>query len=85
MVSFQKKVLLEEGQYLQIGFKRKHSISRCTFIVNKTIQYYKNKHNKEHIILLDASQAFDRVNYQVIWKVIRQRIMSNSNTRSDKY
>ena len=37
----------------------------CTFAVNKTIQYYKN--SKVPFMLLDASQAFDTVNYSKLF------------------
>ena len=48
---------------LQFGFKEKSSTSMCTFMVLETIQYYRSKGSNVHILLLDASKAFDRVNY----------------------
>ena len=44
---------------LQFGFKAKSS----TTAVLKTIEYYKAKKSDAHILLLDASKAFDRVNF----------------------
>ena len=35
----------------------------CTFMVLETIEYYKSRGSKVHMVLLDASKAFDRVNY----------------------
>ena len=48
---------------LQFGFKSKSSTTMCTFMVLETIEYYKSKGSKVHVLLLDASKAFDRVNY----------------------
>ena len=48
---------------LQFGFKEKSSTTMCTFTVLNTIEYYKSKGSNVHVLLLDASKAFDRVNY----------------------
>merc|ERR1711951_125526 len=48
---------------LQFGFKSKSSTTMCSFMVLETIEYYKSKGSKVHVLLLDASKAFDRVNY----------------------
>ena len=48
---------------LQFGFKEKSSTSMCTFAVLETIEYYKSNGSNVHVLLLDASKAFDRVNF----------------------
>ena len=48
---------------LQFGFKEKSSTTMCTFMVLETIAYYKSRGSKVHMVLLDASKAFDRVDY----------------------
>ena len=35
----------------------------CTFMVLETFEYYKSKGSNVHVLLLDASKAFDRVNF----------------------
>ena len=57
-----------ETNDLQFGFKRNHSASQCTFAVKEVIQYYNNKKSNVHVMLLHASQAFDRVNYAVLFR-----------------
>ena len=52
-----------ETSELQFGFKEKSSTTMCTFMVLETIAYYKSRGSKVHIVLLDASKAFDRVDY----------------------
>ena len=48
---------------LQFGFKEKSSTTMCTFIALETIERYINKGSEVHALLLDASKAFDRVDY----------------------
>jgi hypothetical protein len=55
---------------LQYGFKSKHSTVQCTFVVNEVIQYYLNGGSTVHLMLLDASKAFDRVHYIKLFKVL---------------
>ena len=59
-----------ETTELQFGFKHDHSVTQCSFAVKEVIQYYKNKNSSVHIMLLDASQAFDRVNYGVLFETL---------------
>ena len=66
---------------LQYGFKSKHSTTQCTFAVLETIQYYKNKHNNVHVMLLDASQAFDRINFTKMFKMLIERSLCPSVVR----
>ena len=60
---------------LQFGFKEKSSTSMCTFIVLETIEYYRSKGSNVHVLLLDASKAFDRVNYiRLFDKLLRKEM-----------
>ena len=47
----------------QFGFKEKLSTNMCTFAVNETISYYTKDGSKVYALFLDASKAFDRLNY----------------------
>ena len=58
---------------LQFGFKQKSSTTMCTFMVLETIEYYKSNGSNVHVMLLDASKAFDRVNYiKLFEKLLRK-------------
>ena len=46
---------------LQFGFKRGTSTTKCTFSMLETIYYYNYYESNVHVLLLDASKAFDRV------------------------
>ena len=47
----------------QMGFKEKMSTNMCTFALNETVSYYTKNGSKVYALFLDASKAFDRVNY----------------------
>ena len=50
----------------QFGFKSKSSTVLCSTMVNETIQYYIEKGGKQiYLLLLDATEAFDKVSYKV--------------------
>ena len=48
---------------LQYGYKEGHSTTHCTFVLNEVVNYYNNHNSDVFVILLDATKAFDRVNY----------------------
>ena len=60
---------------LQFGFKEKSSTTMCTFAVMETIEYYKKNGSNVHVLLLDASKAFDRVNYIKLFKKLLKKGM----------
>ena len=60
---------------LQFGFKEKSSTTMCTFMVLETIEYYRNNGGNVHAILLDASKAFDRVNYTKLFEKLIKKGM----------
>lgn len=66
---------------LQYGFKKKHGTIHCTFVVNEIIQYYLNNDSNVYVTLLDASRAFDRVNYVKLFRVLVKRKLCPIVTR----
>ena len=58
---------------LQYGFKQRHSTNQCTFVVNEVIQYYSNNDSNVYMTLIDASKAFDRVQYVKLLKLLLSR------------
>ena len=57
----------------QFDFKPKHSTSRCTFVVKETVQYYLNGGSIVYGMLLDASKAFDRVQFIKPFRLLLSR------------
>lgn len=70
------KVILSKCQELadtsqqQFGFKKAHSTTQCTFIVNEVVQLYNSSGTDVYIALLDASRAFDRVEYIKLFEIL---------------
>ena len=50
----------------QFSFKSKHSTDMCVFTLKAIIDYYNAASSPMYICYLDASKAFDRVNF---WKL----------------
>ena len=66
---------------LQFGFKEDSSTTMCTFMVLETIEYYKKNGSNVHVLLLDASKAFDRVNYIKLFEKLLSKGMSPLTVR----
>ena len=60
---------------MQFGFKAKSSTTMCTFMAMETIEYYKSNGSNVHALLLDASKAFDRVDYIKLFEKLLKRGM----------
>ena len=45
----------------------------CSFAVNEVVQYYRNKQSDSYVMLLDASKAFDRVEYVKLVKLLLKK------------
>ena len=58
---------------LQFGYKKHLSTTSCSFVVDEVVQEYINGHTDIHIMLLDASKAFDCVNYVTLFKNLISR------------
>ena len=58
---------------MQYGFKKSHSTTQCTFVVNEIVQYYQNNDTNVYVTLLDASRAFDRVNFVKLFRLLLKR------------
>ena len=60
---------------MQFGFKKRHSTTQCTFNVEEVIKYYNNQCSTVYAMMLDASQAFDRINYVQLFNTLLARGM----------
>ena len=58
---------------MQFGFKVAHSTTQCSFVVEEIVHYHKSRGSNVFLLLLDASQAFDRVNYVKMFTMLSQR------------
>ena len=67
--------------HLQFGFKEKLSSSMATAIVTETIDYYQAKGGSVYALALDATKAFDRVEYCELFRVLMKRGFNPLYTR----
>ena len=58
---------------LQFGFKRRSSTNLCTFVLKETLAYYVSHGTAVYCGFLDATKAFDRVNYCKLFRLLMKR------------
>ncbi len=58
---------------MQYGFKHGSSKSLCTAMVQETISYYVHNSSNVYGLMLDASKAFDRVNYCKLFRILQDK------------
>ena len=59
----------------QFGFKRKHGTDMCVYSLKNTVAYYRQYNSPVLCCFLDASKAFDRVNYWTLFsKLLKQGV-----------
>ena len=61
---------------LQFGFKQESSTTQCSMILNETISYYNYNHTNVYVLMLDATKAFDRVQYCKLFQQLLDRKVS---------
>jgi len=67
---FQNNLCSSEQQF---GFKRHSSTHMCTMILKETISYYSKNRSSIFCSFLDASKAFDRVQYCKLFRLLIKR------------
>ena len=70
---FEMALLVNLQKYLyssdyQFGFKPKHSTDLCIYTLTEVIAFYKSQSSSVYVCFMDASKAFDRVNYWTLFK-----------------
>ena len=58
---------------LQFGFKKGHCTQMCTMVLKEAISYYVNNNNAVFCTFLDATKAFDRVQYCKLFNLLIDR------------
>ena len=55
---------------MQFGFKADMSTTLCTYVMMETVSYYNAQCSNVYALMLDASKAFDRVNYGKLFRIL---------------
>ena len=75
-------LILEKHNYffntseLQYGFKENSSTVMSTFMVNQTISHYLSNGSNVNVLMLDASKAFDRIDFVKLFEKLVKRGLS---------
>ena len=73
-------LLLKCAEYLstsgnQFGFKSCHSTDLCIYTLKELIDYYKTRGTTVYVTFVDASKAFDRIDYWLLFdKMIKKGV-----------
>jgi hypothetical protein len=62
-----------QSDQLQFGFKAKHSTAMCTMVLREVITSYVSEHSTVYCTFLDASKAFDKINYCRLFELLLRR------------
>ncbi|CAL4101476.1 unnamed protein product, partial [Meganyctiphanes norvegica] len=58
---------------LQFSFKAGTSTTMCTTMIRETISYFVHKGSSVYGLVLDATKAFDRINYCKLFRILLDR------------
>ena len=72
-VIFEDQYTYLSTDILQFGYKRCSSTTICNTLLLETIAYYHENRSDCFLLLLDASKAFDRVEYVKLFQTLRDR------------
>jgi len=70
LLKFQERI---KSCNLQFAYKQYHSTTLCTLALKEVVKYYNSSGSDIYACLIDASKAFDRVRYDKLFSLLRDR------------
>ena len=70
------KVLIFKTSDLQFGFKLQSFTAKCTFALMETVNYFQQNKSHVYVLLLDATKAFDKINYVILFNLLMDQGMN---------
>ena len=80
-IIIQKQCWIFESDPLQFGFKSNSSTTLCSSMMIETIRLFNSQGSKVHAVLLDASKAFDRVEFTKLFGALLDKGMDAMYSR----
>ena len=66
---------------LQFAFKAEHSTVLCTTVLKEILSHYNQNHSDVYVCMVDASKAFDLVNFGKLFSILLERKLPGSILR----
>ena len=57
----------------QFAYKKNHSTVMCNFVLDQTLQYYRNNNTDVYCVFLDATKAFDLIDHEQLFKTLNNK------------
>ena len=57
----------------QFSFKSGHSTDLCIYPLTKFIKYFKSRSTSVYVAFLDASKAFEKISYRILFRKLIDR------------
>ena len=70
MIRYEEALATSE---LQFGFKKNHSTAMCSLVLRETVEYYNHNQGTVFCTMLDATKAFDRIQYCKLFRKLLDR------------
>ena len=67
---------------LQFGFKAKHSTTQCSIVPTEATAYFVNNGSTVYCSMLNATKAFDRVEYCKLFRLLASRYLPHACLRT---
>ena len=66
---------------LQFGFRIKRSTNQCSLVLKEAIVYYVNNSSTVYCTMMDATKAFDRVEYCKVFRLLASHDLPSASLR----
>ncbi len=66
---------------LQFAYKKSHSTVQCTTVLKEVVRYFWSGNSDVHACFVDATKAFDKVNFSKLFELLLQRNLPRSVLR----
>ena len=73
LIIIDKHHYLLNSSHIQFGFKSNHSTAQCVTVFKEGINHYLNRNTNVYCYFIDATKAFDRVHFGILFNILLSR------------